>query len=146
MKLLQDTPRKVLVLFLFFSFPLVSCTTSYYNIGEEGMSAWGGGFIDTKLDDGFYQIIAKSQLRPWTDFGTAREIFKKRATELCGEEGYQIVETTDSTYEQEEPVFEPDSIITILRAEPVISQIEGAILCKNSPLTLGEAKKQIEID
>ena len=36
---------KILVLLLIFVFPLYGCTTSYYNIGEEGMSALGGGFI-----------------------------------------------------------------------------------------------------
>lgn len=128
---------KILVLLLIFGFPLYGCTTSYYNIGEEGMSALGGGFIDTKPDESFYQIIAKSNLLPWTDFGAAREIFDKRATELCGENGYQIVETTESTYDHNPIAF---------GVPPIISNIEGIVLCKTSPLTLKEAKEQIRID
>jgi hypothetical protein len=60
----------------------LSCASSR-NIKESGEGFLGGGYLVEPISEGVYKITAKTNFAQWTDFGTARRMWKKQAQEVC---------------------------------------------------------------
>ena len=108
------------------------CSTSYHNINEDGVSLLGGGFIDDKIADGVYRIVAKTNFAPWTNFSAANKTFDRRAKELCVGEFTKFL-MVESEYDHAPSMGEVGY---------VISQVTGYAHCENSTLTLEQAKDE----
>jgi hypothetical protein len=67
---------------------LVGCAPSF-NLKNNSISPLGGGFLDYKLDEGMFEIIAKSNAAPWGNIDTATKTWKDRADTLCGTGQYR---------------------------------------------------------
>ena len=54
----------------------LSCASSR-NLKESGEGFLGGGYLVEPISEGVYKITAKTNFAQWTDFGTARRMWKK---------------------------------------------------------------------
>jgi len=120
--------------FIFIILLLSGCTTSYHNLNN-GPNSLGGGFTDTKIHTGVYALIAKTNFAPWSDFSAAHNIFKRRATELCGSEQFSSIKIIEREYEHLPRALPPKYII---------SEVKGYIICETSKLTPSETEGIIE--
>ena len=107
---------------------IVGCS-SYRDL-EEGSGTLGGGFIDSRIGDGVYRVVARSNFAPWTNFGAARKTFDRRAGELC-RDGYEILTSEESHFEM---IESPGA------AAYIISEVEGFVRCQGSSVSAGDAK------
>lgn len=91
-----------ILIFLFLSILLVSCASNY-NMKDGGESFWGGGYLVEPVSEGVYRIIARTNVAQWSDYGTARRMWKKHAQEAC--EGREYTELDVEEYAYEKPVY-----------------------------------------
>ena len=106
------------------SFLLLSCASSY-NMKEGGESFWGGGYLVEPVSEGVYKIIAKTNVAQWTDFGTARRMWKKHAQEAC--EGREYTELDVKEYSYEKSVYR--MTLESLFFRYIVTVKEGLAVC-----------------
>ena len=114
---------------LIFTLSILSACSSYHNLKEDGNNALGGGFIEEKIDDGLYELTARSNFAPWAQFGSAEKTYNKRATELCS--------TNYINLESERSAFDSTGM------NHIIAQIKGYILCENSSIQEQQAMELV---
>lgn len=91
--------------------------------GGEGF--WGGGYLVEPVSDGVFKIIAKTNVAQWSDYGTARRMWKKHADEACHGRGY--TELNVKEYEYEMPVIRMS--IESLFFRYIVTVKEGIAVC-----------------
>ena len=86
---------------LFLCLLLISCASSH-NMKDGGEGFWGGGYLVNKISHGAFKITAKTNVAQWSDYGTARRMWKEHAEAAC--QGQQYTEQDINEYEYEKPV------------------------------------------
>lgn len=116
-----------------FLFLLVGCG-SYHNLNVDDTNSFGGGFTDTKISEGLFYIVSKSNFAPWTNYSAAHKTFERRSAELCGSKKYQSLNIEESNYEMTK---------TMGAAKYIISQVSGYVICDSSNLSITDAKLKV---
>ena len=95
--------------------------------GSEGI--FGGGYSVEQVSEGVYKIVAKTNVAQWSDYGTARRMWKKHAQEAC--EGKAYVELDVNEYEYDR--FPNRIVMSIeqLFFRYIITVKEGLAVCSN---------------
>ena len=76
------------------------------------------------VSEGVYKIIAKTNVAQWTDFGTARRMWKKHAQEACKGKSYVESEINEYTYEDVPRYLWNRYIVTVKEGLAVCSSEE----------------------
>lgn len=109
----------------------VSSCASYHNLNEGGTNHLGGGFLDTELVSGLYQLTVKTNFAPWTNFSGAWNTWNKRAKELCNQKDFENFEVEESSYN------------TVAGEGYIVSQVKGYVHCSDSSLEKNEIERLI---
>ncbi len=88
-----------LIFILTLSLFIFSCASTY-NMKDGGESFWGGGYLIEPVSDGVFRIVAKTNVAQWSDYGTARRMWKKHAEEVCKGKPYTEMEVEEYEYEK----------------------------------------------
>lgn len=78
---------------------LSGCASSH-NLATDGNNLLGGGYFESKLHDGIFQISVKTNWAPWVNTLGARSSWQSRARELCGSDKFHELEVRESHYDQ----------------------------------------------
>lgn len=84
------------------AFLLSGCASSH-NLATDGNNVLGGGFFQSKIRDGIFQISVKTNWAPWVNTTAARSSWRDRAKELCGSDKFRELEITEGSYDQLPP-------------------------------------------
>ena len=103
---------------------LISCASSH-NMKDGGEGFWGGGYLVDEISDGVFKITAKTNVAQWSDYGTARPMWKKHAEEAC--QGKKYTELNINEYEYEKPVIR--MTIESLFFRYIVTVKEGIAVC-----------------
>lgn len=80
---------------------ILSCScASTHNMKDDGESFWGGGYLVEQVSEDVYKITAKTNVAQWSDYWTARRMWKKHAKEACKGKKYIESEVNEYTYEE----------------------------------------------
>jgi hypothetical protein len=90
-------------------------------------SFWGGGYLVEPVSEGVYKITAKTNVAQWSDYGTARRMWKKHAEDAC--KGKTYVESEVSEYTYEEHTEGPIMFIEQLFFRYIVTVKEGLAVC-----------------
>ena len=78
---------------------LGGCASSH-NLATDGTNLLGGGYFESKVHDGVFQISVKTNWAPWVNASAARSSWRTRANELCGSEKFRELEVREGSYDQ----------------------------------------------
>lgn len=120
---------------LFVVFILSGCASSH-NLRTDGFNSLGGGFAESELRPGLYELRASGNLSPWPSLGAARATWKRRADQLCGENAYaSLVTALDAGYRGESTYYNLNS----LPLQKFNTTMNGYILCDRSGWSVEQA-------
>jgi hypothetical protein len=105
---------------------LCGCASSH-NLATDGMNVFGGGYIQSKVSDGIFQISVKTNWAPWVNTSAAKSSWRDRATELCGSEKFRELEIREGNYDQLSPYG------GVIRY--IVTTRDGFAVCDNANLT-----------
>lgn len=108
---------------------LLTACSSTHDLKRDGLSMFGGGFIDEQVGPGLYLVKAFSNISPIPMPDSAANTFRYRAEQLCPV-GYDEVRTLANAYRSSSGATPP----------PVVTSKIGHIRCTDSPLSLHEAR------
>ncbi len=123
---------------LFVAAILMSGCASNHNLNEDGVNRFGGGgFRDSEILIGFHKLMVRTNSGLSENLSTAREAWKKRATELCDGSGYKDIKIHENSYNASSGgEFEPPW--------PLIrTKRTGYILCTPSTTTLEDVEEYL---
>lgn len=108
---------------------LISACASTHDMTEGSEGIFGGGYSVEQVSEGVYKIVAKTNVAQWSDYGTARRMWKKHAQEAC--EGKAYVELDVNEYEYDR--FPNRIVMSIeqLFFRYIITVKEGLAVCSN---------------
>ena len=92
-------------------------------------SFWGGGYLVEPVSEGVYKITAKTNVAQWSDYGTAKRMWKKHAQEACKGKTYEELEVNEYAYDEyanQTPLF-----IEQLIFRYIITVKEGFAVCSS---------------
>jgi hypothetical protein len=78
---------------------LCGCASSH-NLATDGTNLLGGGYRQSKVHEGIFQISVKTNWAPWTNTSAARRSWRDRARESCGSEKFRELEIVEGSYDQ----------------------------------------------
>lgn len=100
---------------------LGSCASSH-NMADGGAGFWNGGYKVTAVKEGVYRIRAQTNVAPFENPGTAREMWAEHAEVACGGP-YTEKNVTEYSYEPIPPTWIGLKYITSVK--------EGLATCVN---------------
>lgn len=109
---------------------LLSGCASSHNLATDGNNVLGGGFLQSRIRDGIFQISVKTNWAPWVNTLSARSSWRDRAKELCGSDKFRELEITEGSYDQLPP-FGPLRYIVTTR--------DGFAVCDSANLSDDQA-------
>lgn len=101
------------------------CASSH-NLATDGNNLLGGGFFQSKVHEGIFQISVKTNWAPWVNTAAARSSWRDRAKELCGSENFRELEIREGDYDQLPP-------LGVLRY--VVTTRDGFAVCESANLS-----------
>ena len=104
----------------------LSACASSHNLATDGTNLLGGGYFESKVQDGIFQISVKTNWAPWTNTSAARSSWRDRAKELCGSEKFRELEIREGDYDQLPP-------LGVLRY--IVTTREGFAVCESANLS-----------
>lgn len=108
---------------------LCGCASSH-NLKSDGTSLLGGGFLDYKVTEGMFEIIAKTNASPWVNTSAAKTTWRERATTLCGSDKFREFDIKDG---QEDL---PSTFVSPFVAIPSVSTTrQGFAVCESANLS-----------
>ena len=113
---------------LILSFLTISCASTH-NMKDGSESIFGGGYSVEQVSEGVYKIIAKTNVAQWSDYGTARRMWKKHAQEAC--KGKTYVELDVNEYEYDKYPNRIAMSIEQLFFRYIITVKEGLAVCSS---------------
>jgi hypothetical protein len=87
-----------------FTSLLIAGCASTHNLATDGSNALGGGFTESKIADGIYQIYVRTNWAPWENQTAARNDWRARAERMCGSGKFREVEVRESSYDRIQPM------------------------------------------
>ena len=106
---------------------LICSCASTHNMKEGGESHFGGGYLVEEVSEGTFRIIAKTNVAQWSDYGTARRMWKKRAEEACNGKPYTEVDVKE--YEYDESEGQPILFFEQIFFRNIVTVKEGLAVC-----------------
>ena len=123
---------KIFACLLVFSFLISSCASTH-DFSKDRHSTLGGGYEVTKIQQGTYRIVAKTNETPWTNFGTARKMWRDLAEKACGKAEYTEQDINEYSYENSPRFF---GVVPY-----IVSAREGNAVCAPAPAGTGTSNK-----
>lgn len=124
--------RGPLVVLILGSDLLISSCASTHNMRDGGESFWGRGYLVEPISENAYRITTKTNVAQWSDYWTARRMWKKHATEAC--EGRKYIESEVNEYTYEEHNEGPVMSIEQLFFRYIVTVKEGIATCIDEEL------------
>lgn len=122
---------------------LVACASTH-NHRTDGFNPGGGGFSDIEIRPGLYRLAATSNLALWPTFSAARETWKMRAAQLCGNEGFDEIDQDYSAGGHSTPVIQVRPGGPMVQGSLYNAQVAGYVLCKKSGISVSEAVRFLQ--
>ena len=104
---------------------LCGCASSH-NLATDGNNLLGGGYFQSKVHDGIFQISVKTNWAPWVNTSAAQSSWRDRAKELCGSEKFRELEIREANYDQLPP-------LGVLRY--IVTTRDGFAVCESANLS-----------
>jgi len=108
---------------------LICSCASTHDMKDGSKSFFGGGYLVEQVSEGVYKITAKTNTAQWSDYGTARRMWKKHAQEACKGKTYVELEVNEYAYDEyanQTPLF-----IEQLIFRYIITVKEGLAVCSS---------------
>jgi hypothetical protein len=96
---------------------------------DGGESFFGGGYLVEEVSEGTFRIIAKTNTAQWSDYGTARRMWKKHAEEACNGKPYTEVDVQE--YEYDESEGQPILFFEQIFFRYIVTVKEGLAVCSD---------------
>jgi hypothetical protein len=109
-----------------FATALLSGCASSHNLATDGNNLLGGGYLQSKIVDGIFQISVQTNWAPWVNTSAARSSWRDRAKELCGSERFRELEIREGDYDQLPP-------LGVLRY--IVTTRDGFAVCESANLS-----------
>jgi hypothetical protein len=90
---------------------LAGCASSH-NMATDGRNLLGGGYLDSEIANGLYQISVKTNWAPWVNAESAQRAWRGRAEVLCGSDQFRELEIRESSYDELPPMGVMRYIVT----------------------------------
>jgi len=104
---------------------VVGCASSH-NLAE-GSNALGGGYFESKVADGVYQISVKTNWAPWVNTSAARSSWESRARALCRSDKFRQLEIRESHYDHIQPM--------VAGLRYIVTTRDGYAVCESANLS-----------
>lgn len=140
---MNQPSRALWAIYLFLALIALSGCASTHNLKTDGMNPLGGGFVEDEVRPGFYRLTATANLAPWPSFEAARQTWRGRADQLCGENAYQeIGESQDAGYRGSTSAYVHPGLM--VNAPSFNTSLSGYVLCNASGMTREMAIKYLD--
>lgn len=122
---------------------LTGCASSH-NLRTDGFNPLGGGFAEKELRPGLFELRATGNFAPWPSLSAARATWKRRADQLCGENAYaELVTSQDAGYRGELTYYDLRSHVPISMPK-FNTTMTGYILCDASGWSVAQAVQYLK--
>lgn len=108
---------------------LCGCASTH-NLNTDGHNLLGGGYRESQVHKGIFEIYTATNWAPWVNTSGARESWRARAKELCGSEKFRELEVSEGSFDQMPAIFLVRYIVT---------HRHGYAVCESSGLSDDEA-------
>lgn len=106
---------------------LASGCASTHNMATDGTNLLGGGYWESKIADGVYQVSVKTNFAPWVNTSGARSAWRSRAQALCGTDAFREFKIVESSFDQ------MPGVLGALRY--IITTRDGVAVCPGANLS-----------
>jgi hypothetical protein len=105
---------------------LCGCASTH-NLATDGNNLFGGGYFQSKVHDGIFQISVKTNWAPWVNASAARSSWRDRAKELCGSEKFRELDIREANYDERPPL--------VLGLRYIVTTRDGFAVCESTNLS-----------